>query len=307
VVPGGVTEPLDPAKRDEILGLIPEAYANVRLALDWYKQVVDRFRDEADHFANFPGAYLGIVGEDGGLEFTDGKLRMIDAEGNILLDRLPAAQFDDYFGEAVEPFSYMKFPYLKSLGYPAGSYRVGPLARLNIASHAGTPLADIELKEFKQLADGPVLGSFYYHHARLIDILHGIEMIEQIFGDPNILDKHVRATAGVNRLEGSGMAEAPRGTLMHHYKVDENGQMMWANLVIATGQNNNAMNRGILQAAQRYVKGDKLVDGMLNRVEATIRTFDPCLSCSTHAYGQMPLNIELIGPNGAMLDQICRP
>src|SRR5580704_9805538 len=307
VVPGGVTEPLDTAKRDEILRLVPEAYANIRLALDWYKQIAYRFRDEADHFANFPGAFLGMVAEDGGLEFTDGKLRLIDAEGNILLDKLPAAQFDDYFGEAVEPFSYMKFPYLKSLGYPAGSYRVGPLARLNIASHAGTPLADVELKEFKQLANGPVLGSFYYHHARLIDILHGIEVIEQIFSDPAILDKHVRATAGVNRLEGSGVAEAPRGTLMHHYRVNENGQMLWANLVIATGQNNNAMNRGVLQTAKRYVKGDKLEDGMLNRVEAVIRTFDPCLSCSTHAYGQMPLNIELIDPNGAMLDQICRP
>ena len=306
VVPGGVTEPLEAAKRDEILGLIPEAYANIELALEWYKRITDRFRDEAEHFANFPGAFLGLVGDDGGLEFTDGKLRLIDAEGNILLDKLQAAQFDQYFGEAVEPFSYMKFPYYKPLGYPDGAYRVGPLARLNIASHAGTPLADLELKEFKQLANGPVLGSFYYHHARLIDILHGIEVIEQIFSDPTILDKHVRATAGVNRLEGSGVAEAPRGTLMHHYKVNENGQMVWANLVIATGQNNNAMNRGVLQTAQRYVKGDKLEDGMLNRVEAVIRTFDPCLSCSTHAYGQMPLIIELLAPDGERLDEIRR-
>ena len=306
VVPGGVTEPLEAAKRDEILGLIPEAYANIELALEWYKRITDRFRDEAEHFANFPGAFLGMVGDDGGLEFTDGKLRLIDAEGNILLDKLQAAQFDQYFGEAVEPFSYMKFPYYKPLGYPDGAYRVGPLARLNIASHAGTPLADLELKEFKQLANGPVLGSFYYHHARLIDILHGLEVIEQIFSDPTILDKHVRATAGVNRLEGSGVAEAPRGTLMHHYKVNENGQMVWANLVIATGQNNNAMNRGVLQTAQRYVKGDKLEDGMLNRVEAVIRTFDPCLSCSTHAYGQMPLIIELLAPDGERLDEIRR-
>ena len=306
VVPGGVTEPLDPAKRDEILRLIPEAYANVKLALDWYKPIADSFRDEAESFANFPGAFLGMVGDDGGLEFTDGRLRLIDAEGKILLDKLRAAQFEKHFGEAVEPFSYMKFPYYKPLGYPEGSYRVGPLARLNIASHAGTPLADIELKEFKQLAHGPVLGSFYYHHARLIDILYGIEMIERIFGDPTILDKHVRATAGVNRLEGSGVAEAPRGTLMHHYKVDENGQMVWANLIIATGQNNNAMNRGVLQTAQRYVKGDKLEDGMLNRVEAVIRTFDPCLSCSTHAYGQMPLSIELLAPDGTQLDELRR-
>ena len=200
----------------------------------------------------------------------------------------------------------MKFPYLKSLGYPRGTYRVGPLARLNIASHTGTPLADAELNEFKKLAKGPVLGSFHYHHARLIEILHGVEVIEQIFSDTGILDKHVRATAGVNRQEGAGIAEAPRGTLMHHYKVDENGLMKWANLVIATGQNNHAMNKGVLQVAQRYVKSDKLTEGMLNRVEAVIRTFDPCLSCSTHAFGQTPLVVELLAPDGTTLDEIRR-
>jgi NAD-reducing hydrogenase large subunit len=306
VVPGGVTEPLDAVKRDEILALLPEAYANIKLALKAYKGIADRFAEEAASFANFPGAFLGMVAEDGGLEFTDGKLRLIDAKGNILLDKLEAAQFDDVIGEAVEPFSYMKFPYYKPLGYPDGAYRVGPLARLNIASHAGTPLADIEMKEFKKLANGPVLGSFHYHHARLIDILYGIETIEQLFADPTILDKHVRATAGVNRLEGAGIAEAPRGVLQHHYKVNDNGAMTWANLVIATGQNNNAMNRGILQTAQRFVKGDKIADGMLNRVEAVIRTFDPCLSCSTHAFGQMPLSVELVTPDGTRLDEVNR-
>ncbi|HEX9198987.1 MAG TPA: Ni/Fe hydrogenase subunit alpha [Acidobacteriaceae bacterium] len=306
VVPGGVTEPLDPAKRDEILALIPEAYANVKMALTAYKQIAGRFQDEIASFANFPGPFMGMIGEDGGLEFTDAKLRMIDAEGFVLVDGLEAAQFDDVIGEAVEPFSYMKFPYLKSMGYPGGAYRVGPLARLNIVSHAGTPLADVELNEFKKLAKGPVLGSFHYHHARLIEILHGIEVIERLFSETSILDKHVRATAGVNRQEGAGIAEAPRGTLMHHYKVDEKGLMKWANLVIATGQNNNAMNKGVLQVAQRYIKSDKLTDGMLNRVEAVIRTFDPCLSCSTHAYGQMPLVIELLASDGAKLDEVRR-
>lgn len=306
VVPGGVTEPLDPAKRDEILALVPEAYANIKMALTAYKQIAGRFQDEIDSFANFPGPFMGMVGEDGGLEFTDAKLRMIDAEGFVLVDSLEAAQFDEIIGEAVEPFSYMKFPYLKSMGYPGGAYRVGPLARLNIVSHAGTPLADVELNEFKKLAKGPVLGSFHYHHARLIEILHGIEVIERLFSETSILDKHVRATAGVNRQEGAGIAEAPRGTLMHHYKVDEKGLMKWANLVIATGQNNNAMNRGVLQVAQRYIKSDKLTDGMLNRVEAVIRTFDPCLSCSTHAFGQMPLVIELLASDGAKLDEVRR-
>jgi NAD-reducing hydrogenase large subunit len=306
VIPGGVTEPLDLARRDEILALVPEAYANATMALAAYKQIVSRFQDEIEHFANFPGLFMGMVSEGGRLEFTDARLRMVDAEGLVLVDNMDAAQFDQQIGEAVESYSYMKFPYLKSLGYPHGVYRVGPLARLNIASHTGTPLADAELNEFKRLAKGPLLGSFHYHHARLIEILHGIELIERLFSDVDILDKHVRATAGVNRQEGAGIAEAPRGTLMHHYKVDDKGLMTWANLVIATGQNNYAMNKGVLQTAQRYVKGEKLTEGMLNRVEAVIRTFDPCLSCSTHAFGQMPLIIELHAPDGTILDKIHR-
>lgn len=148
--------------------------------------------------------------------------------------------------------------------------------------------------------------SFYYHHARLVEMLYGLEKIEQILNDPRILDKHVRATAGVNRLEGAGQAEAPRGTLMHNYKVDEDGKITWANLVIATGQNNNAMNRGILQAAKHYVKNGKFTEGILNRIEAVIRTFDPCLSCSTHAVGQMPLVVTLISADGEAVDQVIR-
>jgi NAD-reducing hydrogenase large subunit len=170
----------------------------------------------------------------------------------------------------------------------------------------GTPLAEKELAEFKQLAAGPVQSSFHYHHARLIEMLYGIEKIEQILTDPLILDKHVRASAGVNRLEGAGQAEAPRGTLMHHYKVDENGLITWANLVIATGQNNNAMNMGVLQAAKHYVKDSKFTEGVLNRVEAVIRTFDPCLSCSTHAFGQMPLVLSLLSADGDVVDQVVR-
>jgi NAD-reducing hydrogenase large subunit len=170
----------------------------------------------------------------------------------------------------------------------------------------GTEKADKELAEFKQLANGPVESSFYYHHARLVEMLHGIEKIEAILADPKILDKHVRATAGVNRLEGAGQAEAPRGTLNHHYKVDEDGKIVWANLVIATGQNNNAMNKGVLQAAKHYVNKGKFTEGVLNRVEAVIRTFDPCLSCSTHAYGQMPLVLSLVTPDGEVVDQLVR-
>ncbi|HUB51089.1 MAG TPA: Ni/Fe hydrogenase subunit alpha, partial [Terracidiphilus sp.] len=291
VVPGGVTEPLASAKRDEILAMIPEAYRNLSLALDAYKKIASTFKDEISAFANFPTNYLGLVNDDESIEFTDGALRLIDAKGATIEDGMTATRFTEVIGEAVEPYSYTKFAYYKPLGYPEGSYRVGPLARLNIVSKMGTPKAEVELVEFKQLAKGPVESSFYYHHARLVEMLYGIEKIEEILSDPKILDPHVRATAGVNRLEGAGQAEAPRGTLMHNYKVDENGKMLWANLVIATGQNNNAMNRGVLQAARHYVKDGKFTEGMLNRIEAVVRTFDPCLSCSSHAFGQMPLEV----------------
>ena len=306
VVPGGVTEPLAPAKRDEILAMMPEAYHGIRLALEAYKQIAATFRQEIAVFANFQSNYMGLVNEDGSVEFTDGALRFIDSAGNVIEDSINANRFTEVIGEAVEPYSYTKFAYYKPLGYPEGSYRVGPLARLNIATSMGTPFADAELAEFKQLATGPVQSSFYYHHARLIDILYGIEKIEQILSDPHILDTHVRATAGVNRLEGMGQAEAPRGTLHHHYKVDENGLIVWANLVIATGQNNHAMNKGVLQAARHYVKDGKFTEGILNRVEAVVRTFDPCLSCSTHAFGQMPLLLTLVNASGETVDRLVR-
>jgi len=305
VIPGGVTEPLDPAKRDEILALLPEAYANIALALTAYKRIADGFQQEIEVFANFPTNYMGLVNEDDSIEFTDGTLRLIDKHGGIVDEGITASRYTEVIGEAVEPYSYTKFTYYKPLGYPEGSYRVGPLARLNIAKTMGTPKADVELAEFQRIAPGlPVQSSFYYHHARLVEVLYGIEKIERILTDPLILDKHVRATAGVNRLEGAGQAEAPRGTLMHNYKVDENGLITWANLVIATGQNNNAMNRGVLQVAKHYIKDGKFSDGILNRVEAVIRTFDPCLSCSTHAYGQMPLVVTLVNAGGEVVDQL---
>jgi NAD-reducing hydrogenase large subunit len=306
VVPGGVTEPLSAAKRDAILAMIPEAYANVTLALNWYKKVADTFKAEIDVFANFPSLYMGLINEDESIEFTDGTLRMIDAQGKTIEDGITASRYTEVIGEAVENYSYTKFAYYKPLGYPQGSYRVGPLARLNIVKSMGTPLAEKELALFKQLAAGPVESSFHYHHARLIEALYGIEKIEQILSDPLILDKHVRANAGVNRLEGAGQAEAPRGTLNHHYKVDENGKITWANLVIATGQNNNAMNRGVLQAAKHYVKDRKFSEGAMNRIEAVVRTFDPCLSCSTHAFGQMPLVLTLLSAEGEVVDQLVR-
>jgi NAD-reducing hydrogenase large subunit len=305
-VPGGVNEPLSVEKRDQMLAMIPPAVAALQRTITWFRGAVEKFKAEIEVFANFPTLFMGLVNDRGLAEYYDGVLRVIDSEGNVIAGELDPAHYADYIGEAVEPFTYMKSPYYKPLGYPGGTYRVGPLARLNLADRCDTPLADEEWKAFRAMSPRPILSSFHYHYARLIEMLHAAETIEALLGDRCILDKHVRATASVNNFEGVGVAEAPRGTLIHHYKVDENGLITWANLVIATGHNNAAMNRGILQTARHYVQGDQIRDGMLNRVEAVVRTFDPCLSCSTHAMGRMPLIIELRAPDGSLVREVRR-
>jgi NAD-reducing hydrogenase large subunit len=220
---------------------------------------------------------------------------------------LDPAKYYEYIGEAVEPWSYMKFPYYKPLGYPNGAYRVGPLARLNIASHCGTPLADEEFKEFKKLGNnGVVQSTFHYHYARLVETLFCIETAKKLLEDPEILSEWVTSKASVNTFEGVGVAEAPRGTLIHHYTVDQRGMITWANMTIATEHNNIAYNKAVTQVAQRYVQARKLEEGMLNRVEAVIRAFDPCLSCATHALGSMPLDVQLFDSAGRLIDQITR-
>jgi NAD-reducing hydrogenase large subunit len=306
VVPGGVSEPLLPAQREAILSALPEIMTLAQRTLTWFKRQLERYDEEIRTFANFPSYFMGLVNEQGGLEHYGGNLRVMDAAGNVVGDQLDPARYQNYIGEAVEPWSYLKFPYYKPFGYPDGMVRVGPLARLNIIDQCGTPEAAQEWAEFRQLERGAVLGSFHYHYARLIEILYAVERIGQLLEDPEILSPHVRAFAGINNSEGIGVAEAPRGTLIHHYKVDAQGLMTSANLIIATGHNNLAMNRGVLQVAKHFVKGDQLAEGMLNRVEAVIRTFDPCLSCSTHAIGKMPLKIELVAADGTVLNELRR-
>jgi NAD-reducing hydrogenase large subunit len=306
VVPGGVNEPLSVEKRDKLLAQIPEVIAIAQKALAWFKIEFENFREEIRTFANFPSLFMGLVTVDERAGYYEGKLRFTDSHGNIVADKLEAANYWDYLGEAVEPFTFMKFPYYKPMGYPDGIYRVGPLARLNLVENCGTPLAQQEWVEFRALERGAVLSSFHYHYARLIEILFALEHMEEYLLDPITTKSHARYSASLNNLEGIGCCEAPRGTLIHHYRVDEQGLITWANLVIATGHNNLAMNRGILQTTRHFVRGEKLTEGMLNRVEAVIRAFDPCLSCSTHAYGQMPLQIRLVSPDGKVLDEICR-
>jgi NAD-reducing hydrogenase large subunit len=305
-VPGGVRSPLTAEHRERIGARIPEAMATTQAALARFKGLVDRFREEAETFGDFPSLFLGLVGPDGAWEHCDGRLRVTDAEGRTIADGLDAGRYREFLGEAVEPDSYLKSPYYLPLGYPQGIYRVGPLARLNVCTRMGTPLADRELEEYRRRLGRTVLSSFWYHYARLIEILAAIEHIERTLDDPDLLSVRLRARAEINAAEGVGVSEAPRGTLLHHYRVDEDGLIRGVNLVIATGQNNLAMNRTMAQVARHYVKGVAIPEGVLNRLEAGIRAFDPCLSCSTHAVGMMRLHVQLVGPDGAVRGEAWR-
>lgn len=303
-VPGGVSEPLSEENRDLILSELPLAKSIARRTLKFYKGVVDTFKEEIDSFGNMPTLYAGLVDARGRLQLYDGRIRFRDAEGHVATEVERPLEYSRFIGEAAMPDSYLKAPYFKPLGFPDGVYRVGPLARLNVADACGTTEADAELKEFRQRFGRIVSSSFHYHYARLIEITYALERMEQLLDDPAILGKHVRAYAGVNALEGVGIAEAPRGVLIHHYKVNEQGAITWANLIVATGHNNLAINRSIEQVAKRFVDGKTLQEGMLNRVSAVVRAYDPCLSCSTHALGQTPLRIQLLDADGSLLDEI---
>lgn len=304
IVPGGVNAPLAPETRDRILAELPQAKAIARRTMDLFKSVLDRFSEEVAHFGNWPTMYAGLVDLSGGLQFYEGRLRFVDAAGKVVRNNVRARDYAESIGEAAMPNSYLKAPFYKPLGFPEGIYRVGPLARLNVATRCGTPDADAEFAEYHERCGAVVQSSFHFHYARLIEVIHALEKIELLLDDPEILDTHVRARAGVNSLEGVGMIEAPRGVLIHHYKVDDKGAMKWANLIVATGHNNLAMNHSIEQVSRHYVDGTKLNEGMLNRVSAVVRAYDPCLSCSTHADGSMALRIQLLAPDGTLLDEL---
>jgi NAD-reducing hydrogenase large subunit len=303
IVPGGVAAPLGSSDRDWILKELPDAMKIARRTIDFYKSVVDRYADEIAHFGSMPTMYAALVDGAGALQLYDGRIRFRTAGGEIAADVDPT-QYRDFIGEAALADSYLKAPYYKPLGYPGGVYRVGPLARLNVAENCGATLADAELAEFRQRFGRVVETAFHYHYARLIEAIYALERLQTLVESPLISDRHIRARAAVNALEGVGVIEAPRGILIHHYKVDEDGAIRGANLIVATGHNNLAIGRSVEQVAKQYVNGNKLEEGMLNRVSAVVRAFDPCLSCSTHAAGLPAVRIQLVGHCGELLDEL---
>ncbi|MFZ1053232.1 MAG: Ni/Fe hydrogenase subunit alpha [Candidatus Sulfotelmatobacter sp.] len=304
IVPGGVAAPLPGAVRDRVLSDLPAAKAIADRTLRFFKNALDNYKDEIECFGSAPTMHAGLVDRKGNLQFYDGVLRFRSRSGEIVKDEIAAEDYADWIAEASLRDSYLKAPYFKPQGFPEGTYRVGPLARMNVADQCGTPLADTEFVEFHQRFGSPAHSAFLYHYARLIEIVYALEKIELLLSDPQILEKHVRATAGVNSLEGVGMIEAPRGTLIHHYKVNEEGGITWANLIVATGHNNLAIGRSVQQVSERFIDGNKLQEGMLNRVSAVVRAYDPCLSCSTHALGEIALRIQLVDANGQLRDEV---
>jgi NAD-reducing hydrogenase large subunit len=305
-IPGGVNAPLSVQDRDEILSQIDDMIDVVKTAITVGKGWYEGNTDVVNQFAVFPSAYMGLVDEQGGLQLYDGILRLVDKTGKKL-EEFDPQNYLDYIGEHVEDWSYLKFPFYLKMGWPKGTYRVGPLARLNVADKINTPLAHEEFLKFKSLGgDKPVEGTLWYHYARLIEDLYAIERAKEILLDPDVLSTDLMTDYAARSGEGVGCLEAPRGTLIHHYKTDPNGMLTKVNLIVATGHNNWAMSTAVEMVAKTYVDGKNLKEGMLNRVEAAIRAYDPCLSCSTHAIGAMPLAIELVEPDGTVVERISR-
>jgi NAD-reducing hydrogenase large subunit len=304
-VPGGMNKPMTAIERDKLLSDIEQITDWARAAVDLARNYYVSNQSMSSQFGTLPSNYLGLVNPDGALELYDGKLRARNQEGEIIFDQVSDQDYHARIHEEVRNWSYMKFPYLTELGKDRGWYRVGPLARVNICDYIDSPLAEAERRVFKEHADGAMLHApLAYHWARMIELLHCAEKIRELLEDPEI-----RGTDLINREQsrnsfGIGVIEATRGTLFHHYEVDENDLVRRANLIVSTTHNNQAMNESIRRVAEDHLSGKELTEPLLNNIEVAIRAYDPCLSCATHAVGRMPLVVELRNGDGELVDRL---
>jgi NAD-reducing hydrogenase large subunit len=308
-IPGGINKHLSPEDKEAFLhGPDP---LNIDKMVEWSQGVVNFFKDYykknkgfIDGFASFPSNHLSLVRKDGALDLYHGVLRAVDSEGNKILDDVDYQDYDQYIEEEVRSWSYMKFPYLKSLGKEKGWYRVGPLARLNTCDFIPTPLAQEEFEQYKALTNGkPNNICLHYHYARLIETLHSAEMIKKLLNDPDLMEGEL-VTKGTKVNKGIGLIEAPRGTLFHHYEINEYDQLTRANLIVSTTNNNEPMNQSVNRVAHSWMDGKaEITEPMMNAVEVAIRAYDPCLSCATHALGKMPLEVSLYDANNRLIDR----
>lgn len=303
-IPGGINKNLSLAERDALLAELEQiliwSQAAVELAKGYTLDNIERLAD----FGSFDSNHLSIVRADGAMDLYHGSLRAIDSTGEILIDGVDPLDYLTVIAEEVRPWSYMKFPFLKSIGSETGWYRVGPLARVNTCDFIDTPLAEAARREFFDLTGGrPNNVTMAYHWARMIELLHAAEKIEELLADADLQRDDLVVPAGDRREEFVAIIEAPRGTLTHHYRVNENDQVTMANLIVSTTCNNEPMNRAVRKIAEDHLAGaPEITDGLLNHIEVGIRAYDPCLSCATHAMGQMPLEVTLEGADGELLD-----
>jgi len=308
--PGGVHKKI--SVKDRNFFLDNKDLPSVDTMINWSIEIIEfikayhqKNKEFLDSFAAYPSGHLGLVNKETGyLELYDGYLRATDADGNITLDDINNEDYVDHFYEGVEQWSYLKFPYLKHLGKEKGWNRVGPLARINICDGIETPLAEQERKEFMAMTDNKINNmTMHTHWARLIEILYCAEMMKNLLEDDDILSNDL-VRKGERRSEGVGIIEAPRGTLIHHYEVDDKDRITRCNLIVSTTHNNEPMNQAVRWVANNVMDGKpEISEGMMNQVEVAIRAYDPCLSCATHAMGQMPLQVSVHDHNGKLLDE----
>ncbi len=305
-IPGGVNKAFTRADRDYLAQDIGQVLAWCREAVDVSRRLyLDNLELHAT-FGAFRSNYLSLTTPDGAFDLYDGGLRARDDKGGTIFDHVDYTHYLRYIHEEVKSWSYMKFPFIVSLGNDAGWYRVGPLARLNNADRMPTPLAEEARKDFMAQGRGePVHATMAYHWARMIEMLCAAEAIQALLEDPDVFGTDL-VVKGEPALEGVGVIEAPRGTLFHHYQVDERDAIVKANLIVSTTNNNTAMNTAVREVAARYLDGRTLTEGLLNHIEVAIRAYDPCLSCATHALGRMPLQVELRDADGSLVDCLAK-
>lgn len=303
-IPGGINRNLAVEVRDRLLGQVDEMLAWAEDALALARAYVEDHAALVDGFGSFPSNHMSLVREgDGALDLYHGRLRALDARGAPIFDMVDYCDYHQHLVEDVRSWSYMKFPFIRALGAETGWYRVGPLARMNTASFIDTPLANAAHGALRAFSGGLNHSTLANHWARMIEVVHCVEKIRELLHDPDLQGTDLVAK-GERRFEGIGVIEAPRGNLIHHYKVDENDQVTYCNLIVSTTHNNEGMNRAVKDVAVKHLSGQpKITEGMLNHVEVAIRAYDPCLSCATHALGQMPLQVELIGAGGEVVDR----
>ena len=302
-IPGGINKNLSISERDFLLKDIDQQIEWSRGALKIAKDYTVEHLDELSDFGSFDSNHLSLIRADGAMDLYDGGLRAIDAEGNTIFDHVDYQGYTDYIAEEVKDWSYMKFPFMKQLGTEQGWYRVGPLSRVNTADFIDTPEAEEARVEFMALTGGkPSNITMAYHWARMIEVLHSAEKIRDLLNDTDLQGEDL-VVKGERRFEGVGLIEAPRGTLFHHYRVNEDDQVTMANLIVSTTSNNVPMNLAVEKVAKKYLSGTEITEGLLNRVEVAIRAYDPCLSCATHALGKMPLTVSVVDHNGQVINR----